>query len=184
MKRQSAQMDAVRQPIASRRDRLESLAHLIEGVRSSLTHPGEPWPSSHSTRHNLSDYTTRTWKRCVSVSVSRGWQSERPFPLGLCHQRTLAQHSHCSINVVDATGDASPVSVAYLPPIQIRGTAVRTEQPGTCSPARIAMHISERREVIAYAARFASWTWPRWSSQRRRWGGTKSCKVTNSRSTL
>ena len=158
MKRQSAQMGAVRQLISPRRKRLESLAHLSKGVRSSLTHPGEPWPSSQSTRHNVSDYTTQTWKR-LRFSFCSAWMAIRAtFSPRLCHQRTLAQHSHCSINVVDAVKDASPVSRAYLPPIQIRGTEVRIEkpllnstpQPGTCSPARIAMHISERREVIAY----------------------------------
>ena len=82
VKRQSAQMGAVRQPISPRRNCLESLAHLIKGVRSSLTHPGEPWPASHSTRHNVSDYTTRTWKRCVSVSAPHRWQSKRPSHLG------------------------------------------------------------------------------------------------------
>ena len=30
----------------------------------------------------LDDYTTQTWKRCVSVSAARGWQSKRPSLLG------------------------------------------------------------------------------------------------------
>ena len=80
----------------------------------------------------------------------------------------LLSHVHFSVNVVAATGDASPVSRSFLPALQIRGTAVRMEQPSsdsslpsdqpdTSSPARMAMHINGVCEVIAYASRLHAW---------------------------
>ena len=175
----SAQMDAVRQPISPRRNRLESLAHLIKGVRSSLTHP---WTSlgPRATQQDTTSAIARRGLGSVAFQLLLRVDDNQSdlVPLALssanfCSAFTLLHKCYCCHWRRVAS------ERTYLRPIQIRGTAVRTEhtssnstlpsdQPGTCSQARKAMHISERREVIAYASRFASWTWPRWSSQRRR----------------
>ena len=57
----------------------------------------------------------------------------------------LLSHAQFSMNVVAATGDASPVSRSYFPALQIPGTAVRMEQPASNS------NINGVFEVIAVA---------------------------------
>ena len=87
------------------------------------------------------------------------------FSLRLCLQRTLAQHSHCPINVIAATADASPVKRGVPPshPNPWYGSAHRATIVKVHSPVRPARHkqpsqdsAAHQRQARCNRVRFAS----------------------------
>ena len=62
----------------------------------------------------------------------------------------LVSHAHLSMNVVAATGDASPVSRSFLPALQFRATAVRMAIFKFQSPVRPTRHLRPSQEGDAH----------------------------------
>ena len=124
----------------------------------------------------LCTYTLNVMCMCQSIPLSGNIKRRDKRSPRLSFQRkrvvcALARHAHFYMNVVAATGDASPVTDRSSPPSRSdKRQGERSSQLEIRGSVRPARHLLPSQDGDAHHRdperfTFASWAWPRWYSQ-------------------